>query len=190
MIDPRTVVERTVLAIALFGGIAAASPAFGQSGEMARVAARDAQSLCADYVDQDRSIVAQLESDGWALETPYESPFLSDLSGTREYDGLGTAYIYAFVEAYPNQKMAFCLVDIYVTLEAFDIAEIGADPALAGEIVTTDTGTYGSWESRNGAEHSLVLAHYADGDFHYQITRLTPSTNRPWLLWKTNGAGQ
>ena len=151
---------------------------------MPRVVINDARSLCADYVEQDHSIITQLESDGWSLHSNSENPVLADIGASRDYAGLGKADFYAFTETYPTRQLVFCLVDLYGADVEYDIAGIGADPTLVGEIVTTDAGVFGAWQVKDAAQLTLVQAYQNEHSFHYQITRVAPPSDKPWMRLK------
>ena len=185
---------RTVLALAALCGSAMTAPAFaqdgGKGGDMARLASADAEALCGDYADQIQNMRPVLEQSGWELNTPFETPFFTDLSGTRDYDGLGTAYFYGFVESYPSQDLIYCSIDIYDALEDFDIKAIGDDPSFENKFIETDAGAYGTWQKTEGNTLILVQAYQDHYDFRYQITRTTTAPSRIWTRTKADGTGQ
>jgi len=182
--------SRIVLALATACGVAVAAPALAEGGDMARLASIDAQKLCGDYADQTQDMRPVLEQNGWALETPFETPHFVDLSATRDYDGLGTAYFYGFVESYPSEDLVYCSFDIYDALEDFDITAIATDPAYAGEVIQTETGAYGSWEKTEGTDLTLVQSYRDKSDFRFQITRTTTAQSRSLTPATSDGTGQ
>ena len=167
----RTSVTRTALALAAAFGVAGTSPALAQSGAIAQLVIKDAMALCLQHIRQDGDVRAQFEDEGWLLEAPYETPFYSDVSGTRDYDGFGTGYVWGFIESYPAHKILYCSFDIYDSLEPIDIASMDADPALTGKVTETDKGTFATWQIRGEDEVSLAQAYFDGADFHYQVTR-------------------
>lgn len=171
MKDRPTSVTRTALALAIACGVAGSSPALAQSGAIARLVIKDAMALCLQHIRQDGDVRAQFEDEGWLLEAPYKTPFYSDLSGTRDYDGFGTGYVWGFIESYPAHRILYCSFDIYDSLEPIDIATLDADPALVGEVAQTDDGTFGTWQMRGEDEVALVQAYFDGKDFHYQVTQ-------------------
>ncbi len=166
----------------IFAGLVMILPLASQSAEIVSSAVQDSliadiNSACITFTEHHAAAVEGLRASGWAIEDePTEKPNFTDVYGTRDYEGVGTADFYLMTENYPAHQLNFCSITIMFSDALFDIERIGTTDGFIGGVQSVEDGAFGSWQNTSASALQLLQAYQNGSDFHYQLTELQKSS--------------
>ncbi len=153
-------------------------PSSGANGEESSSIAdrvlEDAIRLCGRVVNNDPAVLSQLRQEGWNPVVDREignAPYYKEISGKREYAGVGAAYIWGYMETYPGPSIGYCVVSMSDPEVRFSLAPINDPSRLRGETKTIGQEVYGTWQ--DSPNPSIFIHAYNNADtFSYQIMKI------------------
>jgi len=138
----------------------------------------DAIKLCQLVADNRQAIVGALENGGWNSEIDYDvgnAPFYKEISADLEYEGVGTAELWGFLEDYPGYEMGYCSFEIVSPQIKIDLSMIDVLPDMVGELIIGDEKSNGAWRNdaaNVGGANIFIHAFESVDGFFYQISMI------------------
>lgn len=163
--DPATAVEPTAMS------------------DLGVVVLNDAIKLCQLVVDNRQAIVGALDDGGWNSNIDYDvgnAPFYKEISADLEYEGVGAAEIWGFLEDYPGYQMGYCSFEIPSPQVKIDLSMIDVLPDMVGELIVGDEKTNGAWRNdadNVGGANIFIHAFESADSFFYQISMIKNLNN-------------
>ncbi len=176
---------KTGLKLVAVSALAAAlvtAPAFAQTkskdktdedlAELAATVLASARHLCDRVAANDESVLDTLEEFGWEPEVDSfgEIPFYHEIDGSRDYEGVGRADLWGFVELYPTHIIGYCTFEIISPELDIPVEDLSFIPELTGELEEAEDGVYASFSNADAPHHVFVQARRTIDSFFYQVT--------------------
>lgn len=161
------------------GVVLLASPALAKDkvaaapAEMAAMAAADAHDLCQAILDQNGDELDRFTGEGWTHESgdhTLNGPYFEDVSADRDYEGLGSASVWAVHETYFDHELGYCSFEIDDPAAPIGIGAFANMPGFKGNVEISGQNAFGSWRKVEGPATTLILATKNADRFFYQVT--------------------
>ncbi len=140
----------------------------------------DAIRLCDLMVQDKPAIVDALENEGWTheiLRNIGNSIFYKELSGDKDYPGVGAARIWGFIEDYPGNFIGYCSLTITDPEVRFSISGVNEIDHMVGEFEQEGEEVFGAWRDISSQPSIFIHAYHNLDTFTYQITRINQLEN-------------
>lgn len=154
--------------------VLAVSPAWAQGKTKTPVAPDSvgALEMCEVFARGDVLAVDEANGRGWdAYAEAGESPFVQTFQASAEIKGIGYADLFSLVEAYPEETLGYCRIDVASPVGdgPAAIAAIAGLARYTGEVTTNADGSFGTFKG-TGEDKTLLLAHWSADAFVIQLT--------------------
>lgn len=138
----------------------------------------DAIRLCDLMVQDQPAIIDALDGEGWTHEIIRNignSIFYKELSGDKDYPGVGAAEIWGFIEDYPGNFIGYCSLTITDPEARFSISAVNEIEYMVGETENEGEEVFGAWRDNSSQPSIFIHAYHNLDTFTYQITRISQS---------------